>query len=161
MNITKKIYLALFVAILLNTLFFMGTKNVNAVSILCADGQSVEASLKATENSVVCKSHGGISKTSTKSNTGSSSPSSSSSTTTSVDELDESVNNVINLLAALVGIIVVISIIIGGIQYSSAGGNSAQVGAAKKRISMSILALILYLFAYTILQWLIPGGIFS
>ena len=75
-------------------------------------------------------------------------------------ELDERLNQIVNLLSALIGIVVVASIIFGGIQYITAGGNSSQVTAAKQRISMSILSLILFMFAYTFLQWLIPGGIF-
>lgn len=63
-------------------------------------------------------------------------------------------------LTALVGVIVVMMIVIGGIQYSSAGSNPQAVAAAKKRISNALLALTAYIFASAFLQWLIPGGVF-
>lgn len=65
-----------------------------------------------------------------------------------------------NVLSVGVGIIVTIMIIIGGIQYSSAGGNSQKVQAAKNRIVNAIIALVAYFFLFAFLQWLVPGGIF-
>jgi hypothetical protein len=69
------------------------------------------------------------------------------------------VNPFIKLLSGLVGVIVTISIIAGGIQYSSAGGDPGKVAAAKKRIYNAILALLAYLFLFAFLNWLLPGGI--
>jgi hypothetical protein len=45
-----------------------------------------------------------------------------------------------------------VMIVIGGFQYSTAGGDSAKVGAAKERISNAIVGMLLVLLAYTILQ---------
>lgn len=84
-----------------------------------------------------------------------------SSSTASADEIYRWLDVAINLLSAMVGLVVVISIIVAGIQYMTAGGNSSQVSAAKNRISMAVLAMILFGLAYALLQWLIPGGIFS
>ncbi len=67
----------------------------------------------------------------------------------------------INTLSALVGVVVVAMIILGGIQYSAAGDNPQMVGAAKKRIFNAVLALVIFIFMFTFLQWLIPGGIFT
>jgi hypothetical protein len=88
-------------------------------------------------------------------------PANTGSTTTGSPELDDWLQNVINLFSMLVGLVVVISIIFAGIQYMTAGGNASQVAAAKNRISMSVLAFILFAFTYALLQWLIPGGIFN
>lgn len=66
----------------------------------------------------------------------------------------------VNVLSGAVGIIVVIMVIVGGIQYSSAGGNPQAVAAAKKRIINAILALVALIFMYAFLQWLVPGGVF-
>lgn len=79
---------------------------------------------------------------------------------TNSDELDNWLQRIINLLSGAVGITVVFSLVMAGIQYTSAGGNASQVAAAKNRIAMAILAMVLFLFSYAILQWLIPGGIF-
>src|SRR5581483_2580138 len=49
---------------------------------------------------------------------------------------------VVDFLSAGVGIIVAAVIIVGGIQYSMAGDNPQAVGAAKKRITDGLIALI-------------------
>lgn len=67
---------------------------------------------------------------------------------------------IVNILAGVIGLVVVISILVAGMQYMTAGSNASQVAAAKSRIGMAVLALVLFAFTYTLLQWLIPGGIF-
>jgi hypothetical protein len=73
--------------------------------------------------------------------------------------LSKYINPVVNLLAAGLGVIVVASVISGGIQYSSAGGDPGKVAAAKGRIANSLLALAGFVFLYAFLQWVIPGGL--
>jgi hypothetical protein len=63
-------------------------------------------------------------------------------------------------LSVLVGIVVVMMIVIGGIQYSSAGNNPQAVAGAKKRISQALFALVAYIFMFAFLQWIVPGGVF-
>lgn len=65
-----------------------------------------------------------------------------------------------NILSAAVGVIIVIMIAVGGIQYTTARDDPQAVAAAKQRIQNAILALVFYLFAFSFLQWLIPGGLF-
>lgn len=74
--------------------------------------------------------------------------------------VDKYLNPAINFLAAATGMVVVIMIIIGGIQYASAGGEAGKVAAAKGRIFNAIFALVAFLFLYAILQWIVPGGLF-
>jgi hypothetical protein len=69
------------------------------------------------------------------------------------------INPLINLLAALVGVAVTISIIVGGIQYASSGGDPQKVTLAKTRIRGAIIALITFIFLYALLNFLIPGGL--
>lgn len=66
----------------------------------------------------------------------------------------------INFLSAGVGVIVTIMIVVGGIQYASAGGNPQAVQAAKSRIANAVLALVAYFFLFAFMQWLVPGGLF-
>lgn len=66
----------------------------------------------------------------------------------------------INILTAVIGVIIVIMIAVGGVQYSLARDNPQQTAAAKAKIYNAILALIIYLFSFAILQYLIPGGAF-
>lgn len=65
-----------------------------------------------------------------------------------------------NVLSALVGVIIVAMIIWGGIQYSTAGADASKVQAAKQKIINALVALVLFVFGFTIVQWLIPGGLF-
>jgi hypothetical protein len=66
----------------------------------------------------------------------------------------------INVLSGIVGVVVIAMIIIGGIQYSAAQDNPNAISAAKKRITNAVLALLVFIFMFTFLQWLVPGGLF-
>ncbi len=77
------------------------------------------------------------------------------------DFIKQYVNPGINLLSIAFGLIAVISIILGSIQYSSAGGDPQKVTQAKQRISKTIVAILAYLFLYAFLQFIVPGGIFQ
>lgn len=68
-------------------------------------------------------------------------------------------NIIINVVAGLVGVVVIGLVIVGGIQYSLAGGKQEAVSAARKRVANAIVAFFFFLFIYGILQWLIPGGL--
>lgn len=63
------------------------------------------------------------------------------------------------LLSGLVGTVVMVVIVVAGIQYITSAGDPGLVKAAKQRIFNAILALVLYLMMYAILQFLVPGGI--
>lgn len=63
-------------------------------------------------------------------------------------------------LAALAGTVIVAMIIWGGIQYSMAGADPSKVQAAKKKIVSALTALLLLVFGFSIVQWLVPGGLF-
>ena len=67
----------------------------------------------------------------------------------------------VNILSALVGVVVVASIIFGGVQYAMAGEKPEQMGAAKKRITQSLVALLIYMLLFAFIQYLIPGGLFN
>lgn len=70
------------------------------------------------------------------------------------------VQPIITLLTILIGVFGVISIIIAGIQYSSAGDDSSKVNKAKNRIFQTIIGLLAYFFLYSLLNFFIPGGLF-
>ena len=65
----------------------------------------------------------------------------------------------INILSAVVGIVVTGTIIMGGIQYSTSGGDPSKIQAAKKRVFNGIFALIAFIFSYAFLQYIVPGGV--
>lgn len=65
----------------------------------------------------------------------------------------------IRFLVAGVGVVVIASIIVGGIQYTTAQGEPQKQVAARGRIINAVIALLLYLLTFALMQWLIPGGI--
>lgn len=67
---------------------------------------------------------------------------------------------VLNIMTIIILPIITLVIIIGGVQYSMATGDPSKANAAKGRISNAVIALISYVFLYSFLQWLIPGGVF-
>ena len=72
----------------------------------------------------------------------------------------QDLQTVVNFLSIGVGIVVIAFIIIGGVQYATAGDKPENLGKAKQRIMNALIALLAYIFLFAFLQWLIPGGIF-
>ena len=68
---------------------------------------------------------------------------------------------IIRFLSDGVGIVVIASIVVGGIQYIASSGDPNNTNKAIGRIRSSIIALIIYIFAYAILNYLIPGAFFN
>lgn len=70
------------------------------------------------------------------------------------------VNPIINkFLAPLAILAVIIGIIWGSIQYTTSGGDSQKVAEAKGKIQKALLALVVFIFLYALLNWLMPGGL--
>ncbi len=69
--------------------------------------------------------------------------------------------DLLKVISGLVGLATVGGIIWGGMLYVTARANAGQVEKAKIVIINSIIGLVLFIFMFAILQFLIPGGIFS
>jgi len=67
---------------------------------------------------------------------------------------------IIRLLSDGVGLVVIGSIIVAGIQYTTSQDDPQATAAAQQRIKSSITALIIFIFAYAILNYVIPAGFF-
>lgn len=65
----------------------------------------------------------------------------------------------VNVLSGMVGVVVVIMIIVAGIQYTASGDDPQAVAKAKTHIYNAVLALVLFIFGFAVLQWVIPGGL--
>lgn len=65
---------------------------------------------------------------------------------------------IIRLLADGVGIAVVLSVVIAGIQYTMSGDDPRAVSAAKSRVVSAVTALFVFLFAYALINYFVPGG---
>lgn len=66
---------------------------------------------------------------------------------------------IIRLLSIGVGLVVIGSIIMAGIQYTTSKGDPQATAKALNRVYSTFGALLLFIFAYAILNWLIPAGI--
>lgn len=65
---------------------------------------------------------------------------------------------IIKFLSAGVGLVIVGSVVVAGIQYSASGGDPQAAAKAKARISSTLIALLVFIFSYALLNYLIPGG---
>jgi hypothetical protein len=68
---------------------------------------------------------------------------------------------VIRLLSNGVGLVIIGSIIVGGIQYTMSAGDPQAAAKAIGRIRATVIALGLYIFAYPVLNYVIPSGFFK
>lgn len=75
--------------------------------------------------------------------------------------IEDLVYALVRFLSAGIGIAVVIFIILAGIQYSTSEGNPEQTQQAKNKIRDAIVGLIIYIFAFALVQYLVPGGVFA
>lgn len=55
--------------------------------------------------------------------------------------------------------VILLMMIVAAIQYITAGANPGSVKSAKSRLINAVIALVLYLMMFAILQFLVPGGI--
>lgn len=68
---------------------------------------------------------------------------------------------ILRVLSDGVGIVVVGSVIYGGILYVMSKGDPQATAKAIGRIRSSLTALLIFIFAYAILNYLIPQGFFQ
>jgi hypothetical protein len=71
------------------------------------------------------------------------------------------VGEVMKFLTVMVGIAVVGGITFGGITYSTGSGNAAKTQKGVTIIVNSVIGLLVYLLMFAIINFLIPGGVFS
>lgn len=67
----------------------------------------------------------------------------------------------LNIAAAGVGIAAVGGVVYGGILYSSAGDNAEQTKKGISVVVNAVLGVVLFAFMYTLLNFLVPGGLFK
>lgn len=68
---------------------------------------------------------------------------------------------VIRFLSVGIGIVITIALILSGIQYAGSEGNPEASAKAKKHVQDALVGLVIYIFAWSILQYLVPGGVFK
>lgn len=71
------------------------------------------------------------------------------------DQLKDGLKDVVNILLFILGAIAVIVIVIGGLRYTLASGEQAQIKQAKDTILYAVVGLIVALLAYAIVNFVI------
>lgn len=66
---------------------------------------------------------------------------------------------IIRFLSTGVGLVLVASMIWAGIQYTSSRGDPQATSQAIGRIRANIIALLLFIFAYALINYVIPGAV--
>lgn len=66
---------------------------------------------------------------------------------------------IINFLMGGIGIVMVAVIVWAGYDYMTSQGDPQQVEMAKKRISLAVTGIIMYILSFGLINWLIPGGL--
>jgi Type IV secretion system pilin len=66
---------------------------------------------------------------------------------------------IIRFLSYGVGLVVATSLIVAGLQYIGSQGNPENTNNAINRIRRSVIALIIYIFAFAILNYVVPGTV--
>ena len=69
--------------------------------------------------------------------------------------LDSTVKNIINGVLYVVGILAVVMVIIGGVKYTTSGGDQNAVTSAKNTILYGIVGLVIAILAYAIVNFVI------
>lgn len=63
----------------------------------------------------------------------------------------------LDIMTVGIGIIGAIGITVVGIQYMTAGDNEEQTRKAKRRMFEIVIGIAVYVLAYALLKWLLPG----
>lgn len=69
---------------------------------------------------------------------------------------------IVNTLLFIIGAVSVVMLIYGGIRYTTSGGNSTHVTAAKNTIMYAIIGLVVAFLAFAVVNWVLgaitPGA---
>jgi hypothetical protein len=76
--------------------------------------------------------------------------------TKDVGTLPDYIKGLFTFSISIAGLVAMVMIMVGGLQWTMAGGHTDRVKAAQTRISNAIIGLLLLLFSYTILATINP-----
>lgn len=65
---------------------------------------------------------------------------------------------IIRFLSAGVLFVLILMTVVAGIQYTTSNGDPGKVSQAKTKLLNIVIALFIYLFAFAIINYLVPGG---
>lgn len=67
--------------------------------------------------------------------------------------LSEVLTLIINIISVIAGFAAVIMIMLGGLRYTTSGGDSSKVAGAKSTITYAIIGLVVVVFAQVIVRY--------
>lgn len=73
------------------------------------------------------------------------------------DEVGPIINKVVNALLYVLGAVAVVMIIIGGVMYTTSGGDAGGVKKAKDTILYAVIGLVVAIFAYAIINFVVKA----
>ena len=73
------------------------------------------------------------------------------------DDLKNGIKTVVNVLLFVLGAIAVIMIIIGGVRYTTSGGDAGSIKSAKDTILYSVVGLVVAILAYAIVNFVLDA----
>lgn len=65
---------------------------------------------------------------------------------------------IIRFLSYGVGLVIIASLVVAGIQYTTSQGDPKASAMAQERIKSTVIALIIFIFGYAILDYILPAG---
>ena len=77
------------------------------------------------------------------------------------DPLQEMILYFTNFFFAGVGVVSIIGIIIGGVVYITAGGDASKTKQGITYITNAVIALVVFIFLFMLLNFMVPGGFFN
>ena len=73
------------------------------------------------------------------------------------DDASSMIKIVINLILGILGIVAVIMIIIGGIRYTTSGGDSAGIKSARDTIIYAVVGLVIAILSFAIVNFVLDA----
>lgn len=64
---------------------------------------------------------------------------------------------ILNVMLYIVSITAVIMVVVGGIKYTTSGGDSNKIQSAKNTITYAIVGLVIAIFAWAIINWVVKA----
>jgi uncharacterized membrane protein len=77
------------------------------------------------------------------------------------DQVTPLLITIVNWAAAGVTVAVIIGVIYGAIMFATSSGNQEQTKKAKEIIRNAVIALVLYFAMWSLMNFLVPGGLFN
>ena len=130
-------------------------KTVAIAIALMVVGVSAIASNVYAENTCTCSNSGGKVTYSGCKNEAEKGMALASGCVSKPTNLEDSVKNIINGVLYVVGILAVVMVIIGGVKYTTSGGDQSAVTSAKNTILYGIVGLVIAILAYAIVNFVI------